>query len=273
MYNAGMTISRPTRPAAWDAAAALLALAALLVVLFGPPHGILDKADRAAFAVCHRIPERTFFVAGRPLPLCARCSGTYLGALAGLLILAARGRGAASRFPAWPVLAVLAFFVLAWAVDGMNSFLSFFPGLPYLYEPSNRLRLVTGTLEGLALAAVLVPVLNLAFWAAPADRRSIGSWADLAWMLVGGAVVVALVNSEWPALLYPLAVISGLTIVALLGLVNAMLAVIVMRREARIVRRGQVIAPVLLGMVLALVELAAIAFVRDALTARFGLPF
>jgi uncharacterized membrane protein len=264
---------RLTRPAVGDAAAALLALAAVLFVLLASPHGILDKADRAAFAVCHRIPERTFTIAGRPLPLCARCSGTYLGALAGLVVLVARGRGAASRLPAKPVLAVLALFLLVWAIDGANSFASLFPGLPYLYEPSNRLRLLTGTLEGIAIAAVLLPVLNLALWATPADRRSIGSWADLAWMLVGGAAVIALVLTEWPPLLYPLAILSGLTVVLLLGLVNTMVAVILMRREGRIVAGRQAIAPLLLGMALAVAELTAIGLARDALTARFGLPF
>jgi hypothetical protein len=59
------------RYALW-AALALIILAALILL---PPHDLLDKADHAAFAVCHRIPERTFVIAGRPLPLCARCSG------------------------------------------------------------------------------------------------------------------------------------------------------------------------------------------------------
>jgi uncharacterized membrane protein len=268
-----MTTMKLTRPALWDAAAVLLALGVVLFVLFASPHGILDKADRAAFAVCHRIPERTFTIAGRPLPLCARCSGTYLGALAGLAVLLARGRGAASRLPARPVFAVLALFLLAWAIDGANSFASLFPGLPYLYEPSNQLRLLTGTLEGIAIAAVLLPVLNISLWAAPAGDRSVGSWRDLAWMLVGGAVVIALVRSEWPPLLYPLAILSGLTVVLLLGLVNTMVAVIIMRREGRIARGWQAVAPLLLGMVLAVVELTAIGLARDALTARFGLPF
>ena len=156
--------------------------------------------------------------------------------------------------------------MLAWAFDGANSFLSFFPGLPHLYEPSNQLRLLTGTLEGIAIAAVLLPVLNLAFWAAPAEAGlSVPGWT-LHGCWWAGPLVIALVNSEWVPLLYPLAIISGLTVVLLLGLVNTMVAVIVMRREARIVRRGQVIAPLLLGLVFAVAELTAIGLVRDALT-------
>ncbi len=170
-------------------------------------------------------------------------------------------------------LAVLALFLLAWAMDGFNSFLTLIPGLPHLYEPRNLLRLVTGTLEGLAIAAVVLPVANLSLWAAPAPGRSIETWRDLAWMLLGGAVVVALVSSEWAPLLYPLALISGLMIVGLVGLVNTMVTLIILRREGRATRRREVLAPLLAGVALATVELAAIGLARAALTERLGLPF
>ena len=72
------------------------------------------------------------------------------------------------------------------------------------------LRLVTGTLEGLAIAAVLLPLANLTLWADPDPQRSVGSWRDLAWLLAGAAAVIASVSSEWPPLLYPLALLSEL---------------------------------------------------------------
>jgi uncharacterized membrane protein len=34
--------------------------------------------------VCHQLPERSFFVDGRQLPVCARCTGLYLSGAAGL---------------------------------------------------------------------------------------------------------------------------------------------------------------------------------------------
>ena len=52
----------------WDGLLALVALVAIVTLLFVWPGGLLDKADHAAYAVCHRIPERTFVIAGRPLP-------------------------------------------------------------------------------------------------------------------------------------------------------------------------------------------------------------
>ena len=211
-------------------------------------------------------------LAGRPLPLCARCSGTYLGAAAGLVVLAALGRGRAGRFPAPAILAVLMVFLLVWAVDGVNSFLTLIPGLPYLYEPSNLLRLVTGTLEGLAIAAVVLPLANLTLWASPEPQRSIGAWRDLGWLLVAAAAVIALVSSEWPPLLYPLAILSELAILGLVGLVNTLFLLMLMRRDGRVTRGREALLTLLLGVALAAVELTAIGVARATLTARLGLP-
>ena len=257
--------------ARWDALLVAAALAIILLYLLAPPHGLLDKADHTAYAVCHRIPERSFVLAGRPLPLCARCSGTYLAAAAGLIALAALGKRRAARFPAPAILVVFGIFLLAWAIDGFNSFLALIPGLPYLYEPNNLLRLVTGALEGLAIAAVVLPLANLTLWANPEPQRSVGSVRDLAWLLVAAAVVIALVSSEWPPLLYPLALLSELAILALVGLVNAMFVLILLRREGKATRPREALMPLLLGLALAVLELSAIGLARAALTERLGL--
>jgi uncharacterized membrane protein len=36
--------------------------------------------------VCHQIPERSFYASGVQFPVCARCTGLYLGGLIGLAI-------------------------------------------------------------------------------------------------------------------------------------------------------------------------------------------
>jgi uncharacterized membrane protein len=36
--------------------------------------------------ICHQIPERSFFINGHPLAVCARCTGIYAGFFLGLLI-------------------------------------------------------------------------------------------------------------------------------------------------------------------------------------------
>lgn len=41
----------------------------------------------AFHTICHQLPERSFHLAGEPLAVCHRCTGLYVGFLAGLLAM------------------------------------------------------------------------------------------------------------------------------------------------------------------------------------------
>ena len=59
--------------------------------------------------VCHQIPERSFHLAGAQLPVCARCTGLYLGGALGLVFWATtiwRRRAPWSNWSALTALAV-----------------------------------------------------------------------------------------------------------------------------------------------------------------------
>ena len=45
--------------------------------------------------LCHQLPERSFFLWGSQMPVCARCSGIYFGAAVAAIILSARRSGPA----------------------------------------------------------------------------------------------------------------------------------------------------------------------------------
>ena len=102
--------------------------------LFNTPEGLLGKADAIGYAVCHRIDTRSFHLGDHQMPLCARCSGMYLGAVLGLTYQAITSRRKAG-VPPWRVMVFLGIFVLAFILDGANSFFSFFPSEISLYEP------------------------------------------------------------------------------------------------------------------------------------------
>ncbi len=253
----------------------VLALSAVIVTLFieSPPHSVLGKADLVGFAVCHRIPERSFILDGRQLPLCARCTGTFLGAMLGLAIMLVLGRRRASSLPPVPVLGLLLVFMGLWAFDGVNSYLGLFPGAPQLYPPQNWLRLTTGLLEGLALMIFVFPILNFTLWRDPKHEPVIRNMAEMLAILPLVGLLVLVIQAQIDVLLYPLAVVSSLGVVILLTMINTILAVVVLRREGSAQSWRQIVVPIAAGLALAILQILALSLLRAYLTVTFGLTF
>ena len=195
------------------------------------PGGVLGHADLIGYAVCHRIPERSYILGGVQLPLCARCSGTYLGALTAFAVMFLLGRRRAANIPPISVLAAFGLFVAAFGFDGVNSYLTLFPGAPHLYEPRNWLRLTTGTLEGIALAGIVLPVFNQTIWADATGERSLRNLFELGLIMLASVVAIGLVLTEWPVLLYPLAILSAGSVLWMLTLINSVIATLAAGRE------------------------------------------
>ena len=139
--------------------AALLGAVIAGLWLHGTPPGVLGKADAVGYAICHRIAERSFHAHDRPLPLCARCTGIYLGVITGVIVFATRGRLRASRLPGIRVLLVMIALGGLYGLDGLNSYLSIFEAYTPVYQPHNTLRLLSGLIFGLVAGLVggLIP--------------------------------------------------------------------------------------------------------------------
>lgn len=251
-----------------------MATVAFLAFMFLTPDGLLTKADVIGAAVCHRWLAHSFVIGGRQLPLCARCTGTFAGALVGFfgqgLVLRRRR---AAEFPRPLIVAVLVAFMALWAADGLNSFLSVIPGVPYLYEPQNWLRLAVGALNGLAMSALVYPIFNATLWRKPAPERTIRNLRDLGVLVLLEACLVGLVLTRWTWLLYPLALLSTLGVLTLLTSVNTMLVVMLVRRENAVDTWREALIPLLVGFTLSLMMIATIDVVRYALTGSLaGIP-
>jgi membrane-associated HD superfamily phosphohydrolase len=85
----------------WKGLVVITFLLILFAWLLNTPPGILGKADAIGYAVCHRIDLRSFHMGEIQLPLCARCSGMYLGAMVGLIYQWVIGLVPAFNATAW----------------------------------------------------------------------------------------------------------------------------------------------------------------------------
>lgn len=244
----------------------LIATAVVLSWALATPPGVLDKADAIGYAICHRIASHSLTIGGRQLPLCARCSGIYLGALLGLMTLVAAGRSRAGRLPPLPVLLMLLGGSALMGIDGVNSYLTLFPDLSHLYEPQNGLRLATGALHGLTLSTTLLPLFNSVVWQGHDDTPSLRNARELLALILLSGVIVFLALTEAPVLLYPLAVLSALSVVMMLSLVNTMIALTLSRRANTATGWRQVWPFALAGVALSFVEIGLIDVARFMLT-------
>jgi len=250
----------------------VLPLFIILLIIAAPPWSIQGKARLVGYGVCHQIPKRSFQPGGTPLPLCARCSGTFLGGFLGFATIWAMGRGRAALIPPVKILVVLVGFVLFMGVDGLNSFMSFFPSSPHLYKPSNLLRMISGTLNGLALSIVLHPILNLTLWRNPEQRQAVEGFRSLGRILAVATLLVVVVNAEWAATFYPLTILSALSVIFMLTIINTTILTIALRRENTFQGWRDALPFFLWGIVLSIVEIGVIDLLRAWLTSMLPTP-
>lgn len=128
--------------AAWTAAiiAAPLFAAGEMNSISGPVYFFFSH-------LCHQIPERSFHVLGHQFAVCSRCSGVYVGLLAGFL--------------AYPLLRKLEeieplpriWLFLALIPIGVDWTL----GVMGIWENTHLSRFVTGLILGLACAVYIIP--------------------------------------------------------------------------------------------------------------------
>ena len=220
--------NRPA-PARW-----LLGLSALVVfsaAAWGLKGGALGLAHSVGYAVCHQITVRTYVFGDLVMPLCARCSGQYLGALAGFFMAWRWGKLRASGLPPRWIIMLLVSFLAVWAFDGVNSYIFLITQRPFLYQPQNILRLTTGAMQGLSISIFFLTFFNQVFWRQPNPAPVLKNGREMAQLLWVSLFLVIAVHSQWSPLFYPLAFLSAFGVFLLLSMVGMLVAVILLRAE------------------------------------------
>lgn len=98
------------------------------------------------FCGCHQRPERSFFVKGYQMPVCARCEGELIGILAALIAV-------------WflrPPYLLMGILMVPMIADGLIQGLT-------EYESTNWRRLITGILFGFGITMIVIMFLISVF--------------------------------------------------------------------------------------------------------------
>lgn len=98
--------------------------------------------------MCHQRPDRSFFIKGRQLPLCARCTGILIGYFLGVIIAFITK----CSFHQFYLL-----LLIPMIVDGTIQ-------QRYMIESNNLRRLITGILGGIGIIYVFINIHMFTLW-------------------------------------------------------------------------------------------------------------
>ncbi len=248
----------------------LVGVAVTLTVtwLFLTPEGVFGKADAIGYSVCHQIEERSFTLDGRSFPLCARCSGLFLGAILGLVYQSVQGKK--GRMPPLGVSLFFGLLALAWVFDGSNSFLMVIPSITTFYQTQNWTRLVTGTGMGLALSAILRPAFIQTMYRRWEEESALGNWKQILGLVIAAGLMIVIILLEVRWILFPLGLLGAGGVVTLLTIIYSMVVVMAFKRDNTYERFNQLLIPLLSGYIIAMLQIGVIDWLRYLLTGTWG---
>lgn len=231
-------------------------------ILFSPP-GLDGKIKSIGYAICHQIGSHSLFYGSHQLPLCARCTGLFMGALIGSSILSRKNR--CGKLPSGKYVFLLAIPVIAFLIDGVNSTLFFIDNWKGFYAPNNTLRLFTGLGMGLVLANLFVPLWNQILWSDWINQSPL-NFCSLIYEVFAGLFCGLMLLSGISWLYFPVAVLSTLTVVGMLSAVYTLLWTLGLKNENSYAGMKNAKNMLLLGFITAAVQLEGMALIRFAVT-------
>jgi uncharacterized membrane protein len=209
----------------------LICLGLGILIFFALPWSVEHKAHTLLHGLCAQRPSHTYYFGDRPLPFDARMTGIYLGFLMTFVSLLRAGAHRWAYPPTPSRIVVIAALGGVMVVDGFNSLLKDLK-LPFLYEPQNWLRVITGVTAGMVLAIALCFLVASSLWREVNTRRqTLASFRPLATAIALLLPVVALVFSGWAPLFFPLTLILVFAALLVLSTLALILIVILTRRD------------------------------------------
>lgn len=224
------------------------------------PGGFFEKGMMIGSSVCHQIGSHSLILEGVQFPLCARCTGLYLGCFIALLYFSTQGKK--SGLPSRPFLLILLVLALAWGTDGLNSFISDFVEKPFLWATTNTTRLVTGFGMGLVLSTALKTLFNLTIWKDVQKEPLLNSAIQLGAYTLTATGLAFLLFSKNIVIFKTLAGIAVITILVVITMLYTIFWVIVTRKDNSFENLRALIIFLLAGFASALLQITLMTNLR-----------
>lgn len=96
---------------------------------------------------CHQLPERSFFIKGYQMPVCARCTGIIIGYIVGIITL---------FFNVTLNIFTCLLLIVPMVLDGSIQYLT-------SYRSNNIKRIITGLLSGFGLILLIKAIIIIIF--------------------------------------------------------------------------------------------------------------
>ena len=116
----------------------IITLALAIATTYAIAHGASPAWKLPFKLLCHGIPHRCLTIWNTPMPICARCTAIYIGLFSGLVVFPI-APWMRERVARWTLMIALT----PMAIDGITQAM-------LLRESTNPLRIVTGSIAGLA---------------------------------------------------------------------------------------------------------------------------
>lgn len=212
-------------------------------------------------SVCHQIPSHSFIREDIQFPLCARCTGLYMGSAFGLVYFFLQKKRKA--LPGKEYLILLLFFFLAWAGDGINSFISDFINAPFLYQTTNLTRLITGLGMGLVMSVALTTLFNLTVWKSGMDEPALRSFWQVLLYFGASAILSFLLLATGTLAFQALAVVAIITVLAIITMLYTVFWVILTRHENQATDIPGLLPYLMAGFTTAIAQVILLNALRD----------
>jgi len=206
-------------------------------------------------ALCHQLPERSYFLDEIQMPLCARCIGIHFGFVLSAIYLSTGSRRYSSALPRVWQLAVLGAIMSFFLIDSLLSYSG-------LSASDNLRRTLSGLALGVPLPFLLVPLLNYLLFPKANPQPVLDGPTGFLWLaaLYAGGAAAILLSTRFEPLFW------GVSLTGILGMfvffTLAMSVETSILLEKRNLQANQKIAS---GAVIAIILLLMLAFMHDTI--------